>query len=386
MRTLLHVVLRELYRISSKREYWFSMLVAPLVCVFFFTSIMDEGLPHDMPIGIVDQDCTPTSRNLVRNLNSFEHIKIAEAYPNVTEARKATQRGDIYGFYFIPKGTTKKANRQESPVVSFYTNYTFIVAGSLLYKDMRTMSELASGAAGRKVLYARGASEKGALGFLQPIVIDSHAIGNPTLNYSIYLSNTLIPGVLMLFIFMVTVYSMGAEIKESTGEALLRAAGDNPLRALYGKLIAHALIWIGIGAIYVFYLYGVLLYPCYCGIPTMLGVMALGVFAAQGMGTLMICALPSPRLGLSFASLWGVISFSISGMSFPVMAMHPILQSLAWLFPLRHYFLLYVNCALDGFPIINAWPYVIALLAFALLPALLPTRFRNIMTKIAYKQ
>lgn len=118
----------------------------------------------------------------------------------------------------------------------------------------------------------------------------------------------------------------------------------------------------------------------------MLGVMALGVFAAQGMGTLMICALPSPRLGLSFASLWGVISFSISGMSFPVMAMHPILQSLAWLFPLRHYFLLYVNCALDGFPIINAWPYVIALLAFALLPALLPTRFRNIMTKIAYKQ
>ena len=40
------------------------------------------------------------------------------------------------------------------------------------------------------------------------------------------------------------------------------------------------------------------------------------------------------RLGLSFASLWGVISFSISGFSFPVMAMNPVLQALSNLFPL----------------------------------------------------
>jgi hypothetical protein len=36
----------------------------------------------------------------------------------------------------------------------------------------------------------------------------------------------------------------------------------------------------------------------------------------------MIGTLPTLRLGLSFASLWGVISFSISGFSFPVMAMN----------------------------------------------------------------
>ena len=133
------------------------------------------------------------------------------------------------------------------------------------------------------------------------------------------------------------------------------------------------------------YLYGYLRFPCFCGIPTMLLLSGLMVLASQGLGVLMICALPVPRLGLSFASLWGVISFSICGMSFPAMAMHPVLQGLAALFPLRYYYLLYVNCALVGYPLLNAWPHFAALCGFALLPLLFVGRFKTLMTRIAYE-
>lgn len=383
---MLKVILRELRILAGRPIYWYCMLATPLFCIIFFTTLMGDGLPQAMPIGVVDEDNTSTSRNILRNLDAFQNSDIEMQYANVTEARRAVQRGDVYGFFYIPKGTTVKANRQESPTISFYTNYSYIVAGSLIYKEMRMMSELASGAAGRKVLFAKGASEGQAMAFLQPIVIDAHPIGNPTLNYSVYISNTIIPGVILLMIFMVTVFSVGDEIKKNTGEELLRLADNNAFVALYGKLIAHAVIWLGVGVTYVLYLYGFLHYPCYCGIPTMLVVMALGVVAALGMGTLMICVLPTPRMGLSFASLWGVISFSISGMSFPVMGMHPSLQSLSVLFPLRHYFLLYVNCALDGHSIINAWPNALALVAFIVLPAFFIIRFKTLMTKVAYKQ
>lgn len=54
------------------------------------------------------------------------------------------------------------------------------------------MSELAGGAIGRATLYAKGATEDQAMAFLQPIVIDSHVLNNPWLNYSVYLSNTII--------------------------------------------------------------------------------------------------------------------------------------------------------------------------------------------------
>lgn len=384
MPTILKIARRELRRMASKPIYWFCMIAAPLFCFVFFTNLMAEGLPTDMPLGLVDNDNTTTSRSLARNLDAFEMTSIKEQYANVTEAREAVQRGDIYGFYYIPKGTTRKAQRQELPVVSFYTNYSYLVAGSLLYRDMRTMSELASGAASRTVLYAKGATERQAMAFLQPIVIDSHAINNPWLNYNVYLSNVILPGLLMLFIFMVTVFSIGTEVKYNTVHDWLIMARGSMFHALAGKLLPQTLIFFLIGIAFAIGLYGVLHFPCHCGLPTMLLVMFLGIIGAQGLGVFMFAMLPTLRLSLSFASLWGVISFSICGMSYPVMAMHPTLQGLSLLFPLRHYFLLYVNCALDGYPLMNAAPYVVGLLLFAMLPLLLLRRLKKMLLVVPY--
>lgn len=384
MPTILKIARRELRRMASKPIYWFCMIAAPLFCFVFFTSLMAEGLPTDMPLGLVDNDNTTTSRSLARNLDAFEMTSIKEQYANVTEAREAVQRGDIYGFYYIPKGTTRKAQRQELPVVSFYTNYSYLVAGSLLYRDMRTMSELASGAASRTVLYAKGATERQAMAFLQPIVIDSHAINNPWLNYNVYLSNVILPGLLMLFIFMATVFSIGTEVKHNTVHDWLIMARGSMFHALAGKLLPQTLIFFLIGIAFAIGLYGVLHFPCHCGLPTMLLVMFLGIIGAQGLGVFMFAMLPTLRLSLSFASLWGVISFSICGMSYPVMAMHPTLQGLSLLFPLRHYFLLYVNCALDGYPLMNAAPYVVGLLLFAMLPLLLLRRLKKMLLVVPY--
>jgi hypothetical protein len=87
--------------------------------------------------------------------------------------------------------------------------------------------------------------------------------------------------------------------------------------------------------------------------------------------------LPTLRLGLSFASLWGVLSFSMCGLSFPAMAMHPVLQGLANLFPLRHYFLIYVDQALNGYPMIYSWINYVALLIFMMLPFFVVHRLKR---------
>ncbi len=379
------IFLRELRRLAVQPIYWFCMVIAPLFCYFFFTSLMHEGLPESLPLGVVDEDHTVTSRNLVRNLDAFQMTDVVKTYSNVTEARKAVQQGHIYGFYLIPQGTTSEAQSQRLPTISFYTNYSYLVAGSLLYRDMRTMSELASGAASRTVLYAKGATERQAMAYLQPVVIDMHAVGNPWLNYNVYLSNVIIPGMLGLFIFMITVYGLGTELKFNTADELMQRSGGSVIVAVTGKLIPQLLVFLLSGTLYVLYLYAYLHFPCHCGLARMWCIMALFVMACQGMGVFMFTMFPTLRLGLSFASLWGVISFSISGMSFPVMAMHPILQGIANLFPLRHYFLLYVNSALDGYPLANAWPFVLALLAFVLLPWPCMFRLKKVLTTYRYE-
>ena len=360
----LAIIVREFRFLMRTPLMWFCMIFAPLLCLVIFTTMMDEGLPQKLPLGIVDLDNTATTRNLARNLSAFQMTDLKTHYNSVREAREAMQDGDIYGFYYIPRGTTRKANRQEQPKVSFYMNYSFIVAGSLLYKDQRMMSELASGAAVRQVFFAKGATMDQVMGYVQPIVIDAHPINNPWLNYNIYLSNCLIPGVFGLFIFMVTVYSLGQEVKFSRGRELMKTAHGNIMHAIFGKMLPQLLVWLIMGCLCIWWLYGHLHFPCLGGVWRMLIIMSLFVFASQCMGLIMFAVLPTPRLSLSFASLWGVMSFSISGLSYPVIAMHPMLQSLAWLFPLRHYALLYFNTALNGYSIMNDWPQVAALLGF----------------------
>lgn len=389
---MLKVITRELHRLATTPIYWLCLVLGPIFCAVFFTTLMGEGLPTEMPIGLVDADNSATTRSLARNLDAFQNSQIIASYANVSEARKAVQRGDIYGFYYIPEGTTHELQLQHVPKVSFYMNGQFFVAASLTYRDMRMMSELFSGAASRSVLRAKGATDKQITPFLQPIIVDSHPIHNPSLNYSVYLSNIIVPGLLGLFVLFVTVFGIGVEIKEETGEELLASASQegrcgkvlSAFNALFGKLIAQGLVFHLVGWSLILYFYGYLHFPCYCGIPTMLLVMSLFVSACQGLGVLMICSLPTLRMGLSFASLWGVISFSICGMSFPVMAMPAWVQGLSFLFPLRHYYLLYVNSALDGYPLLNAAPYVFILILFAILPFFFVRRFGKVMREVAY--
>ena len=383
-KALWSVMKRECRRLVSRPLYLFCMVVAPLFCYVFFTTLMDSGLPQDMPVGIVDQDQTSMTRQLTRTLDAFQQSKVVARYASFDEARRAMQRNEIYGFYYIPEGTTAEAQAQRRPTVSFYTNNTLLIAGSLLFKDMKTMSELASGAVVQATLLAKGATEQQAMDYLQPIVIDTHPLNNPWLNYSVYLNNTFAPGVLMLLIFMVTVFSIGVEIKERTARQWLRMGNNSIWISLAGKLLPHTAIFFLMGIFYNVYLYGFLHYPCHSGIwPMLLATLCL-VLASQGMGILMIGTLPTLRLGLSFASLWGVLSFSMCGLSFPLMGMHPTLQALANLFPLRHYFLIYVDQALNGYPMIYSWSNYVALLLFMLLPFLVAHRLKGALIYYKY--
>lgn len=381
---LLNIAKREVLRIAVRPLYLFCMIIAPVFCYLFFTTLMANGQPTDLPAGVVDLDNTSTTRNIIRNLDAFQQTHIVAHYPSVMEARKAIQRGEIYSFYYIPEGTTEATLASRQPKVSFYVNYSYLIAGSLLYKDQRTISELAAGAVGRATLYAKGATEDQAMAFLQPIVIDTHALNNPWLNYSVYLCNTLFPGILMLLIFLTTIYTLGEEVKNGTGRELMRLADNSITKVLIGKLLPHTLVFFVIAVFYNVYLYGYLHYPCHSGIFPMLLAGLLLVLSSQAFGVFLFGLFGSFRLALSAASLWGVISFSISGFTFPVMAMHPTLQALCVLFPLRHYYLLYVNFALNGYPLIYAWQAVAALLVFLLLPFLVLKKLRTILLQYVY--
>lgn len=378
------VAKREVCRLTSKPIYFFCMLVAPAICVLFFLSLMRDGLPTDMPVAVVDMDGSATSRNLIRQLDAFEQTRVVARTVSFDEARREMQKGNVYGIFYIPKNFAADAVSGRQPRLSFYTNATYLIAASLLFRDMKTMSVLAGASVGLQTGLAKGFTTDQIMAQLQPIVIDTHALGNPWLNYSVYLNNTLLPGVLQLLIFLVTVFSIGTEIKYATAREWLYAGGNSLTVSLLGKLLPQTLIFTVVAFMFSAVLYGFNSFPLNSGWGPMLSALFLLVVASQAVGVFMIGVLPTLRLGLSFASLFGMLAFSIVGFSFPVLGMNPALQALSDLFPLRHYFLIYVDQALNGRDLYYSWEAYAWLAGFLILPFLIGRNLKNALFYFKY--
>ena len=377
------MALREVRIMLKNPIYGFCMVGFPLLAMFFFTSLMDDGLPQDMPVGVVDLDNTTTSRALVRRLDGFQSSKVVAHYPSVADARTAAQQNEIYGFLYIPKGTTDDLLASRQPKISYYYNLASIMAGSLIMKDLKTISMLGSAGVGQASMRAKGFTPEQTMAFLQPIRVDLHQVSNPWTNYNIYLSPVFVPGVMMLFIFLITAYSLGMELKFDTGKKWLAMADNRIVIAIIGKFLAQTVIWLALIFAYEFYMFSVLGFPHH-GV-TMLVVLALlEVFAAQGFGIFAFGLMPSLRMSMSICSLWAVLSFSMAGSAFPVMGMDGALQSLSWLFPLRHYYMIYQICVFNGFPLLEAWFHFVAMIGFTLLPWFVISKIKNAMLTYEY--
>jgi ABC-2 type transport system permease protein len=384
LRDIWSIALRELRILWKNPIYGFCMVVFPIAVLLFFTSMMSQGMPERLPIGLVDADNTSTTRALTHRLDAFQSTEVVERYATVTEARHAIQQGEIYGFLYFPKGTTEDLLSARQPKISYFYSLSAKLPGSLTMKDLKTISTLGSAAVGQATMRARGATDAQIQAMLQPIAVDLHMVANPWSNYNVYLSTVFVPGIIMLFIFLITAYSIGTELKFSRSKEWIAMADGNMLVAILGKFLPQAIIWLAIFFSYEYYIYGVLHFPHEGGSWAIIRLGLMGVFSSMGFGIFAFGLLPSLRMSMSICSLWAVLSLSMAGSAFPVMAMDGPLQSLSWLFPLRHYFMIYQITVFNGFPLLESWFHFAALAAFMLLPWLVIGKIKNAMLNYVY--
>ena len=379
------IVLRELNIIVRKnRIYGFCMVVFPVLLVVFFTTMLDDGLPQDLPIGVVDHDNSATSRSLIRNLDAMQNSRVVYRFASVTEARNAMQEGKVFAYLYIPEGTAAKLMAGRQPDISYYYTMTCMTAGSMASKDLKTISMLGSAAVGQATLSAKGATKEQIRTALQAVTIDAHMIANPQGSYNYSLTTVFVPGILMLFMALLSAYALGMEMKFDSGKEWLARAGNNILVAILGKYIVHALVFLLVIFSYQYYIFNVLHFPHLGGVWSIVRLTLLQVAASIGFGIFAFGLMPSLRMSMSISSLWMVLGISMCGSAFPVAGMDPPLQAMSWLFPLRHYWMLYQATVLNGFPVIDVWFHLVALVAFTLLPWFILRKVKIAMLNYVY--
>lgn len=384
LKRIVSIASREVGLMVHNPIYICCMVVFPIIVIFFFTSLMSEGQPEKLPCGVVDNDNTSTTRALIQRLDAFQSTRVVAHYNNVSEARQAIQRGEIYGFLYIPDHMTADLIAQRQPKVSFYYSNVTLVAGGMVFKDLKTITTLVSASVGSAKLQMLGKTNREIRNFIQPIAIDLHMIGNPWMSYNVYLSSIMIPGVLVLFMLLITVYSIGTELKFGRAREWIQMADYNIFVALTGKLLPQTLIFLSIFLGFEWYIYGYLNFPHPGGLPMILLIAVLTVLSSQGFGTFAFSLMPSLRMSMSVCSLWAVVGFSACGATFPLFAMDGMIQALAEIIPLRHYYMIYQICVFNGYPLIDAWQNVIILVGFACLPILTMRNLKRAMLEYVY--
>ena len=132
------------------------------------------------------------------------------------EALEAMRRGEVYAIFHIPSACRRVRDRHVSPSSTIIPNSAYLMAGSFTFRDMKMLSELASAKVGLQTGQARVRRMEEIMATVQPIVVRNEVMSNPWLNYSAYLTTTILPGILQLMILLLTSYSIGLEIKRGT--------------------------------------------------------------------------------------------------------------------------------------------------------------------------
>lgn len=381
---LWQVIKREIRLLCSRPMWVVEMTVVPLFMAFFFLSILGEGLPKKVPAAIVDLDHSQMSRQITRSLDATELVDIAQREESFNDAMDAVQRGEIFGFFVIPANFERDAIGGRGPVLTFYSNLTFYVPGTLVFKGFKTMGVTTSGRVAQTNLVSKGAPQELTEVLLQPMTIQTHPLHNPWLNYSYYLTTSFLPGILELMIFIMTVYAIAHELKTGGSREWLAMARGDIWTAIIGKLAPQTLVFSVIGIGFNSLMFGWHHFPLNCPLWHMNLGMILFVIACQCFATFVCCVLPNLRLALSVCCLSGILAFSIAAFSFPVQSMYGGIAIFSYILPVRYYFEIYIGQALNGIPLYFSRYYYASLLVYPILAMLAAPLLRRAARKPVY--
>ena len=364
-------------QLVSRKIYFAVMLFVPVLGSFFFLNLMSEGLPFKVPTAIVDLDQSQLSRTVGRNLASSELVSIQYTPEDYHAALELMRKGEIFGFFLIPEGFQRDAMSGKETTLSYYNNMSIFVPGTLAFKGFKSVSVTTIGGLSVSTLTYAGLPQDQAMELVSPVDFDIRGPGNPWMNYSIYLSNSFLPALIALMTSCICAFSICEEIKRGTSARWVMRAGGSMFVALLGKLIPQAVIMTAVGVMVQSLLYGFNNFPLHNHAMHMIVAMWLFVVASQWFAVTLCCIVPNLRLSLSLCSLTGILAFSIAGFSFPVEQMYGAIGIFSYILPVRYYFLIYIDQALNGIPLYFSRYYYAALLCFPLVGMLGMARLKK---------
>ena len=376
MSALLNVFRRELRRMTSRRIYFASCIVLPLFSLVFMATIFGHGQMENLPVGVVDAEQTSLSRSIVRMVDATPELQVTKQYANETEARKAIQRKEIYGYLLIPSGIKS---------LCYYYHNAMLSVGGELHSTFETLLKQVSVTPIVTEAVGLGESQTNITSFLVPISEKEMVSYNPNRNYAIYLSQPFFFVFLQVLLLLVTTYALGSESKFGTSYEWLQMAKGNIGIAVIGKLLPYTFIFMVMGVLANVVFFHWMKMPLPCSLWVMNGITILLILATQALALLLYAIFPVLSLIISVVSMIGSLGATLSGVTFPVTFMDTPVYWASFLFPIRHFVEVVQSLLYLGGTFSNYWTNLVVLLLFILSPILFLPRLKRALLTHRYE-
>lgn len=375
------VLRRELTRLRHQPMYLTLMFVLPLASFCFFAILFHKGVARDIPIAVLDEDHSSLSRKVAQMIEETPTAWVAYGIQSMDEGERLMREGRISAIVQIPAFFEKNILSNTQTHLEAYVSGANITVNGLLSKDIQTAVTMFGAGIQIQLLTKRGLTERQAMAQLQPVRFDKHVLFNPYVNYGYYLSPSFMPMMLLIFTVMVTVFSIGTELKNGTAREWLRTADDSIDAALLGKTLPVTAAMFLLALVMFVIMFKIVGVPLNGSLSLILVGTLLFIVGYQSISVMIVSVMANLRLSLSLGGGYSVLAFTFSGLTFPIMAMYPAMRMVSKFFPFTYYTDLFVDQLLRGAPAVYSLPDLGCMALFIVLPLLCLPRLRRICTE-----
>lgn len=314
------------------------LVLALLIYATVYSMAYGAQVLRNVPIGVVDESRTPTSRSLIDTFNAGPNTYVAYEPTDMVDAKELFFARKIYGVVYIPSDYEQKLLGGSQANVAIYADASYF----LMYRQVFQEVVTSIGATGAMVefqrLIAKGANIPQAQATTQPVIYESHNLFNPYLGYGSFV----MPAIIIVIIqqtLLIGIGMIGGTWREFGLYRKLRPSGRTRMSTL-PIVLGKALVYGSIYAVTTFYVLGLhyrlFHYPMNGATGTIVLFMLAYLSACIMLG-IAISTLFRYRENSLLLLLWTSIPIlMLSGVSYPREGIPDWLFNLGQLFPSSH--------------------------------------------------
>ena len=233
----IHAARRERERLRASPWDLAMISWVPALGALLLWWIFSAGLPTQLPVGVLDQDHSALSRQLVRLLDAAPGLRVAQALSDPAQAQSALRSDRLHAVVVIPEGFSEDVKRGHAAQVVLLHNAQLGTHSGLIQRDVRTVVGTLSAGIEMAARNKRGEPAATVRVAMEPVRSDLVTLFNPSLNYEQFLAAALIPALLHILAMTAGAWTVGRELRDRTLGEWLGAGGlPHIAGALLGKL------------------------------------------------------------------------------------------------------------------------------------------------------